>query len=104
MFVDKRPSAHAALDSFECTTSLAPPIIDSWLAASDATVAVAALVLMQDADYQDRPFLVGAAVLSAAAVLVWSVSAVYGYTEIGKCRDATEAMYTRQAIKQSTSR
>jgi hypothetical protein len=87
MFVDKPPANHASLRYFDCTSSRLAPVADATLA---GLMGLAALGSTSDTQ-QDARTTVEVSVLAAGAL----ASAVYGFVNVGHCRDAKEGLSRR---------
>jgi hypothetical protein len=99
-FVNGPPPHHEQLPVFDCTESRVVPVLDTAFAVLEvATFAVAAGSTDQQwsDDFNGHPAINrGPAIpLYAALTALFTVSAYYGYSKAGDCRDALEAMRNR---------
>ncbi len=85
---DDRPPNDAPV----CSTSLAPPVVDTALFALNAGTTIYTGV-QDDVSYKGLRVSVG-----AAAATVWLLSAIYGYSKTSACRDAV-ARYDRGYLR-----
>jgi hypothetical protein len=99
-FTEAPPADHDRRLFFDCSTSLAPPIIDSVIAALGASSLVNAIGA--DADSFRSNGTTRAATIASAAVVAAAagVSALHGYGASGACRAARDALEARvQALR-----
>jgi hypothetical protein len=99
-FVNGPPPHHEQLPAFDCTESRVAPVLDTLFAVLQvANFALAAGSTDQQwsDDFNGKPpFNRGPAVpLYAALAAVGTVSAYYGYSKTGDCREALEAARNR---------
>ncbi|HEX8108568.1 MAG TPA: hypothetical protein VF516_12630, partial [Kofleriaceae bacterium] len=99
-FVNGPPPQHEQLPAFDCTESRVAPVLDTLFAALQvANFAVAAG--STDQQWSDTfnghpPINRGPAIpLYAALAALGTVSAYYGYSKTGDCREALEAARNR---------
>ena len=82
IFTRPAPSNHESLRSFDCSTSLAPPVLDTVLTVTNVAAALH-VATKDDVANQGRSVFLG---LSVAAL--WALSAHYGHTKTSQCAAA----------------
>lgn len=90
IFTEGPPSNHAMLPYFDCSTSYAPPVLDTIWGGLNLLGAVNAAG--QDDDYENREAIMATGLIWAA---VSGASAVYGYSKVGQCHSAKEQLMVR---------
>jgi hypothetical protein len=95
-FVEPPPVDHARRRFFDCSTVVAPPIVDSVLA-SLGVLSLAGAAGESEADAQ-RNGTTRAATVASAVVLLGAAgsAAIYGYRATAACRQARAALAARQ--------
>lgn len=91
IFTQPPPAQHAQMPYFDCSTSYAPPVLDTiWggLNFVGATLALAG----RDDEYENRPLTIGA---GFAWTVVAAASAYYGYTRVAECNEAKTQLMLR---------
>mgnify|MGYP001176850876 FL=1 len=84
----------------DCSTSVAPPVIDTIIATYQA-VRVGVGVASDDSAYRNQPLPRQADIAIGAGLLaVFTASAVWGYTATSACNDAHEGQLRRLALPQ----
>ena len=102
LFMDRVPDNHLRLQSFDCTSSYAAPVLDTvWGAANLLGGVVAASA--NDATWSSStPRSTTMAVGFGWAALM-TVSAIAGYSKASDCGAARTAMYARQEASRSVN-
>ena len=88
IFVDAPPPQAARMRYFDCTDSLAAPIIDTTYLAFSLADTIAAT--KQDGQFQTSSFLAGLALAG-----LFGYSAYRGYTQTSECRSAQSVLRMR---------
>jgi hypothetical protein len=96
IFSEGPPPSHERLPYFDCSTSYAPPVLDTiWAGLNGLGAAVAAG--QSDAEWKqnnssDRGTVVGVGLVWLA---VSGASAIYGYNKVAACHEAKEKLMLR---------
>jgi hypothetical protein len=98
IFSEGPPPQHRALPYFDCSSSYAPPVLDTvWGGINLLGAAMAAG--QTDADYADKEVSRGATIgIGLAWVALSGASAIYGYKKVDECRQAKEQLMLRQQM------
>jgi hypothetical protein len=95
LFVEAPPPDHAELRAFDCTSSVAAPVIDTVVAGFQA-VRTAVAVGANDSVYENYPLSRPADIAFGLGFLaLFTGSAIYGYSETGDCRQANRELQAR---------
>jgi hypothetical protein len=92
IFVEGPPERHEQMPYFACSTSNAPPVLDT---VAGGLYAVAAAV---PSDKTTDSARIAQAVLAAGL----AVSAIYGYTQVSRCDEAYAALSARMYVPNPT--
>jgi hypothetical protein len=87
IFVKPLPPDYQRGDPVECTTSVAPPVVDTLLAVSDL---FAFFYIAGTTGDKATPAQNAAATSAAVWAVVYTFAAVHGYRATAACREATE--------------
>jgi hypothetical protein len=99
IFTDGPPPNHERLPAFSCSTSYAPPVLDTvWAGLNGFGMATAAGKSDEEwkasGNKYDRSTVIGVGLLW---LVVSGASAIYGYQKVASCTDAREKLAQRQS-------
>jgi len=96
IFTEGPPPNHEQMPYFDCSTSYAPPVLDSIWAGLNGFGAILALATSEAEWQRERDVDRKVAIISG---LLWlglsGASAMYGYREVGACKAATQQLMLR---------
>jgi len=96
IFSEGPPPNHQRLPYFDCSTSYAPPVLDTIWGGLNGLGAIAAMGSSDEewkADQgSDRSTVIGVGLVWLA---VSGASAIYGYSKVGQCREAKDQLMLR---------
>jgi hypothetical protein len=98
MLTQGPPANHAELPYFDCTTSYAPPVLDTIWGGLNLLGALTAAG-RTDADLPNRSTVMA---VGLGWALLSGASAIYGYTRVAACQEAKASWMMRQARPQPT--
>lgn len=91
------PRDHAQLRYFDCSTSYAPPVIDTVFAGLQGTSALLAARTSAETWRNERGDASRSATIAGGLVAmgIWGASAIHGYRRVSACRPAREHLMLR---------
>jgi hypothetical protein len=101
IFSDGPPANHRQLPYFDCSTSYAPPVLDTIWAGLNGLGALTALASSSEEWEQrqtsDRSTVI---VVGLSWLALSGASAMYGYNKVGECKPAKEQLMLRMSRQQ----
>jgi hypothetical protein len=98
IFSEGPPAQHRRLPYFDCSSSYAPPVLDTIWGALNGLAAVSVLGRSEEAWKRDQTTSRSSVI---AVGLIWLAvsgsSAIYGYSKVGACREAKDELILRYA-------
>ena len=90
----RSPANHATLDGFQCTTSVAGPVLDALTAT--ASLGLAFKSVTEDPGY-DADAVNEALAVGIAQATLWGISAIVGFDKVSKCTKAQRQLAERRS-------
>src|SRR5438874_249546 len=88
LFMDAAPQNHAKLAYFDCTSSIAAPVLDTiWAGLNGIGAATAS-----------GPNSSSTVAVGLGWLAISGAAAIYGYQKAGACREAKQALQTRMEL------
>jgi hypothetical protein len=98
MLTEGPPVGHQAMHGFDCSTNYVPPVIDTALSGlAVANIAVAATRSSSEMQSANAPSAGAVVAVNIVMLALAAPSAVYGYSRVGSCREAKQALAERAA-------
>ena len=96
IFSEGPPANHHRLPYFDCSTSYAPPVIDTVWAGLQGLNALGAAAT-SEADWNAEISRGGVIAVGLLWLALSGTSAIYGYNKVGSCRDAKNQLMLRMS-------
>jgi hypothetical protein len=98
MLAEGPPVGHQAMHGFDCSTNYVPPVIDTALGGlAVANIAVAASRSPTETQSENAPSTGTVVAVNLVMLALAAPSAIYGYSRVGSCREAKQALAERAA-------